>query len=186
MVTTDDDDLAEQLRLGRDYGNPGDYDCRFPGLNARMSELHAAMALESLADYEANLARRLERVDRYRTLLSEVRGISLQAVDAADTSTYKDFTIAVQQSFGVPRDLLVRALLMEGIDTRCYFSPPVHRHQAYAGVNTPDLPVTDQAAAQVVSLPVFGSLPMSRIDSIVEAMAALHENADEVRNAASS
>ena len=48
LVTTNDADLAEHLRWARDYGNPGDYDTRFPGLNARLSELHAAMALASL------------------------------------------------------------------------------------------------------------------------------------------
>ena len=48
LVATNDAQLAETLRIGRDYGNPGDYDTRFAGLNARMSEFHAAMALESL------------------------------------------------------------------------------------------------------------------------------------------
>src|SRR5688500_4255747 len=43
LVTTNDAALAEAVRLGRDYGNPGNYDCRFPGLNARMSELHATV-----------------------------------------------------------------------------------------------------------------------------------------------
>ena len=45
LIATNDDLLAERCRIGRNYGNPGDYDCRFVGLNARMSELHAATAL---------------------------------------------------------------------------------------------------------------------------------------------
>ena len=48
IVATNDAALADTIRIGRDYGNPGDYDTRFVGLNARMSEFHAAMALTSL------------------------------------------------------------------------------------------------------------------------------------------
>ena len=58
LVATNDAGLAETLRMGRDYGNPGDYDTRFAGLNARMSEFHAAMALESLAQFDESLSRR--------------------------------------------------------------------------------------------------------------------------------
>ena len=55
IIATNDDLLAERCRIGRDYGNPGDYDCRFVGLNARMSELHAATALASLEDLDERL-----------------------------------------------------------------------------------------------------------------------------------
>ena len=48
LVATRRRGLAKRLRIGRDYGNPGDYDTQFVGLNARMSEFHAAMALQSL------------------------------------------------------------------------------------------------------------------------------------------
>ncbi len=58
LIATNDDLLAERCRIGRDYGNPGDYDCAFVGLNARMSELHAATALASLSDLDERLAER--------------------------------------------------------------------------------------------------------------------------------
>ena len=58
LVATRDAALADRLRIGRDYGNPGDYDTLFPGLNARMSEFHAAMALESLELLPESLRRR--------------------------------------------------------------------------------------------------------------------------------
>jgi len=56
IIATNDDSLAERCRVGRDYGNPGDYDTRFIGLNARMSELHAATALASFEDLEERIA----------------------------------------------------------------------------------------------------------------------------------
>ena len=58
LISTNDDLLAERLRIARDYGNPGDYDCLFVGLNARLSELHAAVALASLEDLDERLAER--------------------------------------------------------------------------------------------------------------------------------
>ena len=66
LVATDDAALAERLRIGRDYGNPGDYDTRFAGLNARMSEFHAAMALESLPLLDESLERRRCLAGLYR------------------------------------------------------------------------------------------------------------------------
>ena len=75
LIATADADLAHQLRLGRDYGNPGDYDCQFAGLNARMSELHAATALHSLSLLDDALVRRHEPGERlFWSELGEVRG----------------------------------------------------------------------------------------------------------------
>jgi dTDP-4-amino-4,6-dideoxygalactose transaminase len=56
LVAIRDDELARRVRLGVDYGNPGDYDTLFAGLNARMSELHAAVGVESLTELDDHLA----------------------------------------------------------------------------------------------------------------------------------
>ena len=180
LVTTGDGDLAERLRVGREYGNPGDYNSRFVGLNARMSEMHAAIAIESLALLDAHLERRAQLAAAYRSGLAEIPGITVQRIATDDTSTYKDFTIAVDERFGLTRDEMVIALRAEGIDTRNYFSPPVHQHTAYAGVSDA-LPVTDLVASRVVSLPMFRDLPDAAVKSITTVIARLHQNATEVR-----
>ena len=74
LVATPHDDVARSLRCGRDYGNSGDYDTQFIGLNARMSELHAALALESLSDIDARLARRRQLGRRYSAMLRRFPG----------------------------------------------------------------------------------------------------------------
>lgn len=181
VITTRDSQLAERLRWGRDYGNPGDYDTRFPGLNARMSELHAAVAIESLAELDANLALRNQLAARYRSALTSVDGVAVQAVADGDLSTYKDFTIAVDEgALGLSRDLLVTVLEREGIDTRRYFWPPVHRHQAYARTPRRDLPVTDAAAGSVVSLPLFTGMIPDDTDRVAEGIARASAHAEEV------
>jgi dTDP-4-amino-4,6-dideoxygalactose transaminase len=180
LVSTDDAEIARTVAIGRDYGNPGDYDTRFPGINARMSELHAAVALESLADLDEALARRRELAGRYVQELAAIPGIAPQRVDDGDASTYKDFTVAVLDDFGVDRDRLAEALGKEGIDTRCYFSPPVHQHHAYAALVPRPLPVTERVASRVVSLPLYSSLPDKTVSEIVDVVATVHEKAAEL------
>jgi dTDP-4-amino-4,6-dideoxygalactose transaminase len=183
LVATNNGSLAKTLRVGRDYGNPGDYDTRFVGLNARMSEFHAAMALESLALLDDTLEQRRKLAALYRDLLEAVPGISTQQIDDADTSTYKDFTIAVDAQFGVHRDLLVAALSAEGIETRNYFDPPVHQQRAYANLDPVDLPVTDALANSVVSLPIYTDLGEEHVFAVADAVAGVHAHAAQVRSA---
>lgn len=181
LVTTHDDAVAEVVRIGRDYANPGDYDTRFVGLNARMSELHAAVALESFADLEANLAARVEIANAYRRLLADVDGITPQVVDDGDVSTYKDFTVAVDpEEFGVTRNALVAALKADGVDTRAYFDPPVHRQRSHRQNPPVALPVTERAASRVVSLPVYPALAFETVARIAELVAEVAARADQV------
>jgi len=180
LVTTDDDEIADLVRIGRDYGNPGDYDTRFVGLNARMSELHAAVALESLADFDRHLATRRAIAARYAAGIAEIPGLRIQRVDEDDASTWKDFTLAVGDDYGVSRDALRASLAAEGVDTRCYFDPPVHRQQAYATSATEPLPVTEDTARRALSLPIYPSLTRPTVDGILELLARVRECAAEV------
>jgi dTDP-4-amino-4,6-dideoxygalactose transaminase len=181
IVATDDAALADAIRIGRDYGNPGDYDTRFVGLNGRMSELHAAVALESLRSFDEMLAVRREIAASYTAALSSVNGIAPQVVDRGDASTFKDFTVRVDPS-AIDRDALVAALRAEGVDTRCYFDPPVHRQAAYRArrSGTASLPVTDRVAASVVSLPIYPGLGGDGAHRVVDALERILAVADEV------
>jgi dTDP-4-amino-4,6-dideoxygalactose transaminase len=185
LVATRNAELAERLHLGVDYGNPGDYDTQFAGLNARMSELHAAVALCSLEELEEHLAIRRELADRYRKGLESVPGVRVQRVDADDESTYKDLTVIVDEAgYGVDRDTLAQALQAEGIDTRPYFWPPVHRQRAYAHLDTGELPVTDWVSSRVVSLPLWRDIPAGAVETVVEVIATIHNHADQITTTA--
>jgi dTDP-4-amino-4,6-dideoxygalactose transaminase len=184
LVATRRDDLAESLRIGRDYGNPGDYDTRFVGLNARMSELHAALALESLAELDEHLAIRRRLAARYTEQLAAVPGVRVQRIDEGDVSTFKDFTIAIDPAeYGLNRDGLVVALRADGIDTRNYFDPPVHRQQAHAASADRPLPVTERVATEVVSLPLYRALTPADLDRVVGVVAGVQAKASAVAGA---
>jgi dTDP-4-amino-4,6-dideoxygalactose transaminase len=74
------------------------------------------------------------------------------------------------------------ALEAEGVDTRAYFDPPVHRQSAYRGLADARLPVTDAVSSQVVSLPAYPALADATVDGIVGLIATVHERAIEVRS----
>jgi dTDP-4-amino-4,6-dideoxygalactose transaminase len=182
LVTTNRDDVAEAVRIGRDYGNPGDYDTRFVGLNARMSEVHAAQALESLSQLDEHLARRRALAAVYSEGMLGLPGVSAQRIADGDETTYKDFTIIVDpDELGVSRDVLATALRADGIDTRKYFSPPVHRQKSYANVaRGVELPITDDVAARVLSLPMYFDLSPESVEGVIEVLWAIHTKADEI------
>ena len=181
LVATRHGELADRLRVGRDYGNPGGYDTQFVGLNARMSEFHAAMAVESLFLLDEQLGLRTAVAATYCAGLADIPGIDTQAIGPHDTSTYKDFSVIVDPAqFGMSRDLLVKALKADGVDTRNYFDPPVHCHQAYADLKPSELPVTDDVCRRVTCLPMFARLPLGAVEQVVECIRAIQWHAEEI------
>lgn len=176
LIATDDDVLAERCRMGRDYGNPGDYDCRLVGLNARMSELHAAVALASFEDLEERIGERNALASAYREALEDVPGVSFPAVGPGDRSTYKDLAVLVDPgAYGRSADDLARALAAHGIETRRYFAPPVHRMRAYRSLVGGDghLPETERASARALTLPLWSGMGEERVRRVAAAVAAL-------------
>lgn len=173
IIATDDDILAERCRIGRDYGNPGDYDCRFVGLNARMSEPHAALALGSLDGLDERIEHRNALAASYREALEPIKGIGFPRIGDGDRSTFKDFTILVDPGvFGMDAAALGRALASEGVETRRYYSPPVHSMRAYrslAGRNG-ELTVTEHVAERVLTLPMWSDMSGDQIAGVVDAV----------------
>ena len=174
LVCTNDATLARLVRSGRNYGDSGSYDPELLGLNARMTEFNAAMALAGLDRIEAKVARRNAIARRYRELLSALPGVSFQYVPPRNRSSYKDFSILVSpEEFGVNRDAVADALLAENIETRKYFYPPLHRQKlfrALTGDPSSELPHTDGISSRVLSLPVYESLTDEDVERVARAI----------------
>src|SRR5690606_42135743 len=108
--------------------------------------------------------------ERYRERLGEIPGIGWQHVPEGSRSSYKDFIITVDaEQFGAHRDDVVPALHAEGVPTRPYYAPPLHRQQAYAHVETGALPVTDGPADRVVALPLWADMRHGQADGVAGA-----------------
>ena len=184
VVATNDDGLAGLLRVGREYGNQGDYDSVFPGLNARMQEYSAVLGLKTLDTLEANVQARNALAQAYQRGLADVPGLTFQRVLPGDRCSYKDLTVMVDgAAFGLSRDRLAQALLAEGVDTRRYYDPPVHRHtlyQPYWQQQGGFLPVTDRLSAQTLSLPMYAHLPVESVDAVCEAVRRIQRHAAQI------
>src|SRR5918996_928360 len=178
IIATNDDLLAERCRMGRDYGNPGDYDCQFVGLNARMSEVQAAVALRSFDDLDERITQRNEIADHYRRLLGDMPGISFPMVRDEDRSTYKDFTIIVDPvEFGIDAAELGIALGVEGIETRRYYAPAVHEMRAYRLLSgRAGLPVTESVSRKVLSIPLWSSMSESQVKLVAETIERIQQS----------
>jgi len=187
IVATNNDDLAEHIRVGREYGNPGDYDSRFPGLNARLPEFNAILGLRSLEMLEENALRRNRVAAAFRERLGQIPGLNFQRVHPEDRSSYKDFSLLIDEAaFGLTRDELALALRAENIDTRKYHDPPVHTHTAYRYLYEryrDNLPVTDSIAPRSLSLPIWSHMDEATVDGICTAIERIHTYADEVKAA---
>jgi dTDP-4-amino-4,6-dideoxygalactose transaminase len=173
LIATNDDELAERCRRGRDYGKEPDYDFGFVGLNARMSEFHAAVALASLREIEPRIRARNQVAAWYLRALADISGLGFPRVGDGDRSTYKDFTVLVDpQEFGVGAPRVASALDAEGIETRRYYSPPVHATRAYQAVanGIGGLPVTNAMASRVLTLPLWVGMTEQDVERVAEAM----------------
>jgi dTDP-4-amino-4,6-dideoxygalactose transaminase len=183
LVTTGNADLATAVRLGRDYGNPGDFDCLFPGLNARMSELHAVTALHSLRHLDEHLVRRHELVSLFWDELADLPGLRGPTLAAEDVSTYKDLTVVLDDACGLTAVELARALAAEGIDSRHYYSPPIHRQRAYQRLEVRQLPITDAMADRVLSPPLWSHMSDDQMRRTASAVRQILSQAPAVRAA---
>lgn len=168
LVSVRDAAVAEKLRIGRNYGNPGDYDMRFVGLNARMSEVHAVIGLASLGQLDATLSARGRVADAYRRRLAGLPGLYLQHIRPDNACSFKDLAVRiVADEFGAGRDDVRAHLARGGVETRTYFDPPVHLQSAYRRFGPPpSLPVTERVAREILDLPIFPALSADDLDYV--------------------
>lgn len=182
IVATGDDRLADSIRKGREYGNDGNYDSEFAGLNARMPEFNALLGLKSLDALEAAAESRNDYAGMFQEALGRLPGIGFQTVCSGDRSSYKDFSITIDAAkFGLSRDELAQALAAENIDTRKYYDPPVHRHTAYSQYyDGRSLPNTEWLASHSLSFPIWSKMDSDVLERICAAVERIHLNAPSI------
>ena len=150
----------ETLRLGRDYGNPGDYDCRFVGLNARMSELHAAVALHSLS--LARRARGRGATSSWRRsgpAVAGVRGLrARRSTPGTSRRTRTSRWCSTPRPSGSTCPRWRSPWRPRASTPGSYYYPSIHRQTAYAHLPWRDLPVTEKVSPRVLSLPLWSHM----------------------------
>lgn len=165
MVTTADAELARKVRLLRNQGQERRYENEVVGLNNRMTDIHAAIGrvqLRKLAEWTAR------RQANAAYLSANLRGVVVPRVASEATHVFHQYTIRL---VGLDRDRFAAELGELGIGSGVYYPIPNHRLPAFS--RDSDLPVTEQAAGECLSLPVYPTLKEADLDAIVDAVNSL-------------
>ena len=155
-VLTNDDELAETMRLMRNFGFSGFDNVIHPGTNGKMIEVAAAMGLVNLEAIDGVIEVNHRNHVAYRKGLSGIPGISLLGYDDNERNNYQYVVMEVGENCPVSRNRIIEALHAENILARKYFWPGCHKMQPYrelyphAGLL---LPNTQRVADRVVVLP---------------------------------
>ncbi|MFW2545274.1 DegT/DnrJ/EryC1/StrS family aminotransferase [Primorskyibacter sp. 2E107] len=157
LVTTCDGDLAARLRLTRNFGFSGSDRVECAGINAKMSELHAAMGLCNLDVFEQTRAAARAIHAGYRDGLAGVAGITLKCPAPEEDNNHHYVVCEIDESaLGLSRDALLSVLSAENVFARRYFFPGGHRsppHLARTEASGLSLPRTDAFCGRVLLLP---------------------------------
>ena len=166
LVTTDDDALADWIRVYRNQGMRSRYEFEMLGFNFRMTDINAAIGLVQLDKLEGNTARRRAVAARYDDAFADLP-VGRPVIPPDRTHVYHQYTLDV----GPRRDEIVAALRAAGVGADIYYPVPVHR-QAYIRERglTADLPVTDAAAATTLALPMHPGLTDAELQTVIAAV----------------
>jgi perosamine synthetase len=175
MVVTNDGDLARRLRLLRNHGQTSPYEHAVLGCNWRLSEMQAAMGRAQTAKLEAILARKCALAADLDRRLDTVTGIQAPVVRDDRDHVHMLYTVTLATADAARRDAVISDLAHQGIESRVYF-PPAHRQPVFGGA-PPDLPVTDDLAGRILSLPMHSRLTPDEVADVAAAVAAAMDRA---------
>lgn len=155
-IVTDNDRLAEKLRLMHNFGFAGYDKVIYVGTNGKMSEVCAAMGLTNLESLDEVISVNLRNYRAYGQHLAGMRGLTLALYDEQHRSNYQYVVVTVGEEAALTRDELVEVLHAENIIARRYFYPGVHRMEPYCSYFPHAhllLPRTERLSGQVLVLP---------------------------------
>jgi dTDP-4-amino-4,6-dideoxygalactose transaminase len=184
-VVTNHAVLAEKLRMMRNFGFTTYDDVGQLGINAKMTEICAAMGLTSLEAMDEIVAVNRRNWEAYREGLAALPGISLMEYDPTERHNYHYVVLEVDPEIApLNRDELLAVLHAENVLARRYFWPGCHRMEPYRSLY-PDahvsLPQTERVAERVLTLPTGQAITPEIIRVVCDIIRAATENAQEVR-----
>jgi dTDP-4-amino-4,6-dideoxygalactose transaminase len=167
MIVTSDAATAERLRKLRLHGGAKQYHHDEIGTNSRLDTLQAAVLLAKLPHLAAWSAKRREHAAYYTQALAGLPAVRPLVVAAGNEHIFHQYTVRVER-----RDELQAHLKAKGIGHAVYYPVPLHRQPCFAslGYREGSLPVTERAAREVISLPIYPELTRAQLDAVVAAI----------------
>lgn len=189
IITTNDERLAQRLRIFRNHGINSDarvrqaqggwfYEMIALGYNYRLTDIGCALGLSQMRKLEANLSRRREIAAKYTRAFSQMPGIIPPTVRANCEPAWHLYPIQVQsEKFKVKRAEVFRALRAENIGVNVHYIP-VHLHPYYRerfGYRGGEYPVAEAAYESLISLPMFHAMTERDVDEVITAVTKVVE-----------
>ena len=168
-VVTNDDELADTMRLMRNFGFKGYDNVIHPGTNGKMIEVCAAMGLTNLDQFDEIVETNRRNHAAYKQALAGIPGISLLDYDPHERNSHHYIVIELDERCAATRDEIVAALQAENVLARKYFWPGTHRMEPYRDLFPHTgllLPNTRAIANAVIVLPNGTALPRGAIETI--------------------
>ena len=175
MITTNDDALAERVRILRVHGGAPKYYHKAIGGNFRLDPLQAALLRAKLGHLPVYIAKRRANAATYLERLSESTPVRegrllLPSEMSGRTHTWNQFTLRVTNG---KRDALMEHLAANQIGSAIYYPVPLHRQECFsnlAGVEA-RLPICEKMADEVLSIPIYPELSTEQIDHVINTIA---------------
>jgi len=161
---TNNDELAQQIKIICDHGSSRKYYYDTIGVNSRLDSLQAAILRPKLKRLDEYNTLRRHAANYYNTKLQHLPGIKTPATTSESDHVYHQYTLRVEHN----RDGLKEYLLSKSIPSMIYYPVPLHLSSAYKkyGYDAGDFPVSELLAAQVLSLPMHTELDAEQMDYI--------------------
>lgn len=175
LLVTDDDALAEAVRALRIHGSLETYQHRTLGYAARLDDIQAAVLRVKLPRVDAWNAARRALAAGYEKRLGGTPGLRLPATAPGTEHAWHQYTVRIE---GGRRDAVRDALAEAGVGSSIFYPVPIHRSEAYRAqtedldLGDLDLPETERAAAEVLSLPMWPELGEARLERVCAALRA--------------
>lgn len=167
MIVTNDDELAEKIRMIRVHGSKVRYNHEILGVNSRLDTLQASILLVKLKYLDSWNAKRIEIAEKYNDAFKDIDDVVIPYSEIYNKHIYHQYTIRTGR-----RDELAKFLKEKGIQTAVHYPIPLHLQKAfsYLGYKQGDFPISEQCSREVLSLPMFPELRDEEINYVIESV----------------
>jgi dTDP-4-amino-4,6-dideoxygalactose transaminase len=169
-VTTSDAAIAAKIRLLRNHGQPQTYQHTAIGINSRLDAIQAAILTVKLQHLDRWNAQRQAIADRYQALLAPLPDVVAPQAIAGGQAVWHQYTLRlITPDAAALRQPLRQQLQAQGVGSMVYYPIPLHQQPVYThlGYRPGQLPIVEQVAQQVLSLPMYPELTPTQQETVV-------------------
>jgi len=171
-ITTNDREIADEIRLLRDHGQKGKYDHVILGYNYRMTEMAAAIGLVQLAKLDKMNDIRIKNAALLTEHIQKISGLTPPYVNKERKHVFCQYVVKVEKNYPMKRDALIEHLKKKGIETSVHYPKPINKQTLYMdlGYGKKTYVDAEEASERVLSIPVHPLVTKEDIKYIADAL----------------